>query len=301
MSVNDIKNTIKSKLETAVKIRCDNTDRPVGCFLSGGLDSSLVAALVSKFMKNKIKTFSVGLEGATDLIAARKVADYIGSEHHELIVSEQDMLNAIPKVIERIETYDITTVRASTPMVLLSDWIKKNHKTTVIFSGEGADELSGSYKYFDYSPSPEETQKECVRLIKDLQNFDVLRCDKCVSGSSLEARVPFLDFDFVKFYMRIPNHLKTNIIIEKHLLRESFKHDKLLPEDILYRSKEAFSDGCSSVDNSWYAIIENHCNKIIDTEQYNKDKDHFEINTPISKESYWYRKFSMSITQTNLI
>jgi len=289
MTEADIKLQIRSRLIEAVRVRCNTTDRPVGCFLSGGLDSSLVAALVNKAIPGRIKTFSVGLPNATDLLAARDAAAYIGSEHHELVVTEEDMISAIPMVIKRIESYDVTTVRASTPMVLLSDWIKKNFDTTVIFSGEGADELSGSYKYFNYSPSADATQRECVRLLKDLHMFDILRCDKSVSGSGLEARVPFLDFNFVNFYMRIDPSLKCNKIIEKRLLREAFVDDKLLPSHILFRKKEAFSDGCSSLDKSWFQIINDHCDRIIPDDQYNNNKGVFTHNTPISKESYWYR------------
>ena len=291
LSTEVIKKEIKSLLVEAVKVRCISSDRPIGCFLSGGLDSSLIAAIVCKHHTDgKVKTFSVGLENATDLLAARKVATHIGSDHHELILTEKQMLDAIPMVIKRIESYDITTVRASTPMVLLSDWIKEHFDTTVIFSGEGADELSGSYKYFNNSPGFTETQIECTRLLKDLQYFDVLRCDKCVSGSGLEARVPFLDFNFVKFYMRIHPSLKDNSQIEKLLLRESFKDDDILPLDILYRKKEAFSDGCSSVENSWFDIINTHCDRIISDQEYDTglaifDKLHIK---PISKESYWY-------------
>nr|MCH9716964.1 asparagine synthase (glutamine-hydrolyzing) [Gammaproteobacteria bacterium] len=182
-------NTIRKLVIDAVRIRLHTSDRPVGCFLSGGLDSSIVAAIAANLsIGKKIKTFSVGIEGATDLKAAKEVANWIGSEHHELIVTEEEMLNAILRTIKRIESYDVTTVRASTPMVLLSDWIKDNFQTTVLFSGEGADELSGSYKYFEKAPNNREFQNESVRLVKDLQYFDVLRCDKSVSGSGLEAR-----------------------------------------------------------------------------------------------------------------
>lgn len=203
LTSNDIKTKINQLVKEAVKIRCETTERPFGCFLSGGLDSSLVAAIVSKHVPGKLKTFSVGLQNATDLLAAKQVADYIGSDHHELILTESEMLDAIPGVIQQIESYDVTTVRASTPMVLLSRWIKQNTDVTVLFSGEGADELSGSYRYFDKSPNPLETQRECTRLLNDLHLFDVLRCDKSVSGCGLEPRVPFLDFNFVNFYMRI--------------------------------------------------------------------------------------------------
>jgi asparagine synthase (glutamine-hydrolysing) len=295
-------NTIRQHLTEAVRVRLDTSDREVGCFLSGGLDSSIVAAIASKLVrersvgKKKIKTFSVGIKGATDLESARAVAYWIGSEHHELIVTEKEMLRAVPLVIKRIESYDVTTVRASTPMVLLSEWIKKNFDTTVLFSGEGADELSGSYRYFKNAPSDKEFQKECVRLVKDLQFFDVLRCDKSVSGSGLEARTPFFDMNFVNFYMCLDPELKrwSGKRIEKQLLRDSFRpfddqERGLLPNALLDRRKEAFSDGCSSMDRPWFQIIDEHVNSIISNVEYNEKREQFAVNRPISKEGYWYR------------
>jgi asparagine synthase (glutamine-hydrolysing) len=294
---------IRERLTEAVRVRLDTSDRPVGCFLSGGLDSSLVAALASRFVrersggKKKIKTFSVGIKGATDLVSAKAVAYWIGSEHHELIVTEEDMIRAIPTVIERIESYDVTTVRASTPMVLLSDWIRHNFETTVLFSGEGADELSGSYRYFKNAPNKDAFQKESVRLLKDLQYFDVLRCDKSVSGSGLEARTPFFDMNFVNFYMRLDARMKmwsgigTNI--EKALLRDAFRPENgergLLPETLLNRRKEAFSDGCSSMERPWFKVIDDHVNSIISDEEYEEQRKQFSVNRPISKEGYWFR------------
>jgi len=287
----EIKNRMVDILTNCVNIRCETTDRPVGCFLSGGLDSSLVASLVAKYMKKtKLLTFSVGMEGATDLIAARKVADYIGSEHHELVVSKEDMIAAIPRVIERIESYDITTVRASTGMVLLSDYIKKNFDTTVIFSGEGADELSGSYKYFDNAPTAEDMQAESTRLVKDLQYYDVLRCDKSVSGAGLEARTPILDMKFVDFYMRINPIYKRNHPIEKRLLREAFRPYELLPREILDRKKEAFSDGVSDLETPWFKIIQDHCDTIISDSDFSNMVLAYDHNVPFSKESLWYRQ-----------
>jgi asparagine synthase (glutamine-hydrolysing) len=296
---------IRKRLTEAVRVRLDTSDRPVGCFLSGGLDSSLVAAIASKLVRErsngekKIKTFSVGIKGATDLESAKAVAYWIGSDHHELVLSEEDMIRAVPKVIRRIESYDVTTVRASTPMVLLSDWIKENFDTTVLFSGEGADELSGSYRYFKNAPDHQAFQKESVRLVKDLQYFDVLRCDKSVSGSGLEARTPFFDMNFVNFYMRLDPRLKTwtgkGKNIEKALLRDAFRPDPgsgergLLPEALLDRRKEAFSDGCSSMERPWFKVIEDHVNSIMSDEEYEERRRQFDVNRPISKEGYWFR------------
>jgi asparagine synthase (glutamine-hydrolysing) len=294
---------IRTRLEAAVKLRLHTSERPVGCFLSGGLDSSLVAAIASKLVKERsngkkqIKTFSVGIKGSTDLEAARQVATWIASDHHELVVTEKEMIKAVPAVIKRIESYDVTTVRASTPMILLSDWIKENFETTVLFSGEGADELSGSYRYFQKAPDATEFRMETVRLVKDLQYFDVLRCDKSVSGSGLEARTPFFDMDFVDFYMRVDPALKmwggnTNKI-EKQLLRESFEpltgERGLLPTALLNRRKEAFSDGCSSLARPWFQVIEEHVNSIISDPEYDERRRQYTTNMPISKEGYWFR------------
>ena len=287
-----IMNTIRKLLIEAVRIRLETSDRPVGCFLSGGLDSSIVAAIAANLSIGKqIKTFSVGIEGATDLKAAKEVANWIGSEHHELIVTEEEMLGAIPRTIKRIESYDVTTVRASTPMVLLSDWIKENFSTTVLFSGEGADELSGSYKYFEKAPSNREFQKESVRLVKDLQYFDVLRCDKSVSGAGLEARTPFFDMRFVNFYMRVDPELKRTkgTRIEKQLLRDAFRAGDLLPPALLYRRKEAFSDGCSSMTRPWFQVIQDHVEKKISDYEFKLLKDKFIFNRPLTKEGFWFR------------
>jgi asparagine synthase (glutamine-hydrolysing) len=284
--------TIRKLIIEAVRIRLHTTDRQVGCFLSGGLDSSLIAAIATKLtVGKKIKTFSVGIEGSTDLKAAKKVATWIGSDHHELIVTEEEMLAAIPRTIKRIESYDVTTVRASTPMVLLSDWIKDKFSTTVLFSGEGADELSGSYKYFEKAPSNREFQKESVRLVSDLQYFDVLRCDKSVSGSGLEARTPFFDMKFVNFYMRLNPGLKRvkGTRIEKQLLRDAFRSGDLLPPALLDRRKEAFSDGCSSLSRPWFQVIQDHVEKKLSDYEFKMLSDKFIINKPLTKEGLWFR------------
>jgi len=289
LPIEKIHEEIRDRLSEAVRVRCVTSDRPVGCFLSGGLDSSLVAGLAARYLPGKLLTFSVGMENATDLAAARLVAEHIGSEHHELVVSEKEMLDAIPRVIRRIESYDTTTVRASTGMVLLSDWIKANFPTTVVFSGEGADELSGSYKYFDKAPSPWEMQKESSRLLGDLQYFDVLRCDKSVSGSGLEARTPFLDMNFVSFYMRLDPRLKSNDVIEKNVLRNAFKGCNVIPDAILNRKKEAFSDGCSSMEKPWFSIIQAKCDEMISDDEWKYMRDKYLHNKPTTKEGYWFR------------
>jgi len=251
---------IRSLLSKAVKKRL-LSDRPIGCLLSGGLDSSIIASIMCSLMDPKqVKTFSIGLKGSPDIEHAEKVANYLGTNHTTVIVTEEDMLQAIKPTIKQIESYDTTTVRASVPMYLLSKYINQYTDISVILSGEGADELSGSYLYFHKAPSSKEFQEECERLVKDVQFFDVLRCDKTTAGNSLEVRVPFFDKEFVTEYMNIDPKLK--IIrngYEKYLLRKSFEDE--LPNTIVWRRKEGFSDGVSSINRPWYQVIDDYCRK----------------------------------------
>ena len=248
-------NMITHLLYVSVKKRL-LSDRPVGALLSGGLDSSIIVSLMCKMMKpSLIQTFSIGLQGSPDLIAAEQVATHLGTNHTSVIVSESDMLEAIEPTIKQIESYDTTTVRASVPMYLLSKYIKENTNITVLLSGEGADELSGSYLYFHKAPSPDAFQEECIRLIKDVQHFDVLRSDKTTAGNGLEIRVPFFDKQFVSEYMSIDPTLKiVRDGFEKFLLRKAFEGE--LPTNIVWRRKDGFSDGVSSNDKPWYQIID---------------------------------------------
>lgn len=284
---------VRQHLKRATLRRLETSDREVGCFLSGGLDSSIVAALAQQEAQKagvRLKTFSVGMKGATDLKAARKVATWINSDHYEVVFSEKDMLDAIPRVIKRIESYDITTVRASTGMVLLSDYIRTNTQVKVVFSGEGADELSASYRYFRNAPSPQALQDESVRLVQDLQYFDILRCDKSVSGSGLEARTPFFDMQWVDWYMCLPPALKSSQHqIEKKIIRDAFHQTGLLPQEILQRGKEAFSDGCSSMKKPWFKIIQDHCEQLISDKEFEEKSRYFDHLPPKTKEAYWYR------------
>jgi asparagine synthase (glutamine-hydrolysing) len=266
----------------------------IGCLLSGGLDSSIISALVAENFLNKkdLHTFSIGLKDSVDLKYAKVVAEYLGTTHHEIIVSEKEMLESIPEVIKQIESFDITTIRASTPMYLLSKYIKNNTNIKVVFSGEGSDEASGSYIYFHNAPNPLEFQNECLRLLQDLHYFDLLRADKTTSGNGLELRVPFMDINFLKFYMSIDPKLKMpkNFGIEKYILRKSFEN--ILPKNIIYRTKEAFSDGISSQTNSWFNIIQKYINeKISDLEFSSTIESMKSLNLPIipeTKESLYY-------------
>jgi len=245
------------------------TERPIACLLSGGLDSSLIAALVSKYYTENgkngkvLETYSIGMEGSEDLKYAQIVANHIGSKHTSVIVTEDDFFNAIPEVIKAIESYDTTTVRASVGNYLLGKYIKANSEAKVIFNGDGSDELTGGYLYFQEAPNGMEFDKECKRLLKDIHAFDVLRSDKCISSHGLEPRTPFLDRSWVDYYLSIPisyrNHgyKKDKKLIEKYLLRYAFdiNEPNLLPSIVLWRKKEAFSDGVSGVHKSWFEII----------------------------------------------
>ena len=248
---------IKDLLYNSVKKRL-LTDRPFGCLLSGGIDSSIITAIVNdivnKDMNKKVNTFSIGLENSPDLVYADKVAEYINTNHTKIIVSEEEMLNAIETTIKQIESYDTTTVRASVPMFLLSKYIKENTDIKVIFSGEGADELSGSYLYFHKAPSAKDFQNECVRLLEYVQYYDVLRGDKTTAGNGLEIRVPFFDKKFVNEYMSIDPELKVvRNGYEKYLLRKTF--EDMLPKEVVWRRKDGFSDGVSKSERPWYKII----------------------------------------------
>ena len=257
-------------LNNAVIKRCATTERPVACLLSGGLDSSLIAALVANYFGKKgiqIETYSIGLENSEDIKYARIVADYISSKHTEIIVTEKNMFDAIPEVINAIESYDTTTVRASIGNYLIGKYISDNSEAKVIFNGDGSDELFGGYLYMHNCSDDIEFDKESRRLLKDIHLFDVLRSDKSISSNGLEPRTPFLDRSFVNYVLSIPaffrNHNNFNKI-EKNLLRESFVNKyfcnnlgaNILPDNILWRKKEAFSDGVSNQGRSLFTILQ---------------------------------------------
>jgi asparagine synthase (glutamine-hydrolysing) len=301
---NDILLNIYESLYNSVEKRVNNCERNIACLLSGGLDSSLICALVAKITKKPIQTYSIGLQGAEDLKYAKMVSQHIGSIHTEIIVSEQDFLDAIPTVIDRIESYDTTTVRASVGNYLVSKYISTHSDAKVIFNGDGSDELTGGYIYFLNAPSLIDFDFECKRLLQNIHYFDVLRSDRTISTNGLEARTPFLDKTFVSQYLSIPTYIRNpksdfwkekiqidgtitnDYIMEKLLLRYSiYKMDPLLlPHDILWRKKEAFSDGVSSKKKSWYEIIqEDVVNKDI------KYDDSIIINPATTTEQKYYR------------
>lgn len=292
---NILYNKIVSTLEESVKIRL-SADRKIGCLLSGGLDSSLIAALASKELLKygeKLKTFSIGMKGGTDLYYAKIVADHINSEHTEYYFTEEDGINSIEDVIKCTETYDITTIRASVGQYLIAKNILNNTDIKVILNGDGADECQMGYLYFYLCPNIEEGYKERNKLLEQIHMFDGLRVDRNISHFGLEARVPFLDKEFINLYYEIdPSILiPTNERMEKYLIRKAFEiiMPNLLPDIILWRKKEAFSDGVSSKEKSWYQIVKNKYEEIISDNEFN-NLNNLNGFLPLCKESYYYRK-----------
>ena len=285
-----IKSNIKEKFTESVRKRM-MSDRPLCCLLSGGLDSSLVASVLSKISTNKIHTFCIGMKGGTDFKYAQQVADYIGSIHKEVYFTPEDGCNAIKDVIWATETFDITTIRASVGQYLISKWLKENTEFKVVYIGDGSDELTGGYKYFCKAPDADSLDQECRKLIKEIHLYDALRADRAVSIHGLETRVPFLDSDFVDYYLEIdPEFRMAKDGIEKYLLRSSFDDGETLPDNVLWREKEAFSDGVSSLKKTWFQIIQEWIDTFVTDEEYEQNKDKYKVNPPNSKESYYYRK-----------
>ena len=285
VSLSAAQQMIHDNLIAAVKKRIFSTDRKIACLLSGGLDSSLITAIVNRFYKpGKLETYSIGLRGSEDLKYARKVADYLHTEHTEIICTEEEFLKAIPEVIEKIESYDTTTVRASVGNYLVAKYISKHSDAKVIFNGDGSDEVTGGYLYFQCAPDAIEFDNECRRLLKDIHLFDVLRSDRSISSNGLEARTPFLDKYFVQSYLSLPPNLRFHRDkCEKYLLRSAFESSNLLPKEVLFRTKEAFSDGVSPQNKSWFEIIQNY----VETLSYTASN--FTHNPPTTKEQQYYR------------
>ena len=288
---------IHDALEAAVK-RQLMSDVPYGVLLSGGLDSSVISAIAKKFAARRIETdgkkdawwpqlhsFAVGLKGAPDLIKAREVADYIGTVHHEINYTIQEGLDAVRDVIYFIETYDVTTVRASTPMYLLARVIK-SMGIKMVLSGEGADEVFGGYLYFHKAPDAKAFHEETVRKLSKLYLYDCLRANKSLSAWGVEGRVPFLDKEFLDVAMRTNPEAKMCLgkTIEKKIVREAFAD--MLPESVAWRQKEQFSDG---VGYSWIDTLKEITSKAVTDEQMAHAAERFPINTPMNKEEYYYR------------
>ena len=288
---------LKEGLENAVH-RQLMSDVPYGVLLSGGLDSSITSALAKKFSKNRIEnddkseawypqlhSFSVGLEGSPDLKAAKLVSEHIGSIHHEITFTVQEGLDAIRDVIYHIETYDVTTVRASTPMYLMARVIK-SMGIKMVLSGEGADELFGGYLYFHKAPNPEEFHKETVRKLEKLYQYDCLRANKSLAAWGIEGRVPFLDKEFIDIAMKInpADKMITSERMEKWVVRKSF--EDYLPKEVAWRQKEQFSDG---VGYSWIDSLKELVDNEVSDKMFENASERFPFQTPQNKEEYFYR------------
>ena len=288
---------VKKALEDAVH-RQLMSDVPYGVLLSGGLDSSVTSAIAKKYAQKRIESddkseawypqlhsFSVGLEGSPDLAAAKKVADHIGTIHHEIKFTIQEGLDAIKDVIYNIETYDITTIRSSTPMYLMARVIK-SMGIKMVLSGEGADEIFGGYLYFHKAPNAEEFHEETVRKLEKLHMYDCLRANKSLMAWGIEGRVPFLDKEFIDVAMRL--NPKDKMIngerMEKWIIRKAF--EDLLPESVAWRQKEQFSDG---VGYDWIDTLKEVVDKEVTDEQLANAKFRFPIQTPQNKEEFYYR------------
>ena len=277
---------IHDKLVEGVKKRLD-ADAKVGFLLSGGLDSSLVCAIAQRESSKPIRTFAIGMNtDAIDLKYAKQVADYIGSDHTEVIITKEDVLSALDEVIRLLGTFDITTIRASMGMYLLCKAIHEQTDIRVLLTGEISDELFG-YKYTDFAPSAEAFQAESVKRVHELHMYDVLRADRCISVNSLEARVPFGDLDFVKYVMAVDPEMKLNKYNKgKYLLRHAFEGD-YLPYDILYREKAAFSD---AVGHSMVDYLKEYAEEYYSDEEYELRCTNYSHAKPFTKESLLYRE-----------
>ncbi len=288
---------LRDALEAAV-LRQLMTDVPYGVLLSGGLDSSIISAVAKKYAAKRIESgnmedawwpqlhsFAVGLVGSPDLIAARKVADYIGTVHHEIHFTVQEGLDALRDVIYHIETYDVTTVRASTPMYLLARVIK-SMGVKMVLSGEGADEIFGGYLYFHKAPNAEEFHKETVRKLSKLHMYDCLRANKSLASWGVEGRVPFLDKEFMDVAMRInpTDKMAGKGKMEKWILRKAF--EDYLPESVAWRQKEQFSDG---VGYNWIDTLREITSAQVSDDQMARVNELFPINPPMTKEEFYYR------------
>lgn len=283
---------IRNGLEEAVEKRL-TTVRDVGACLSGGLDSSLVAAIAASILRKrgkKLHTYSIGMKGSSDLAHARIVANHIGSIHHERIVTAEECLALIPEVIRAIETFDITTVRASVGNYLVGQLVRQETPTVkVVLNGDGADEAMGGYLYMRAAPSGSAFEIETTRLLTEMHRYDVLRSERSMAANGLESRSPFLDRQFLSIVRSIPTDAlrSSNEILEKSMLRSAFDNIDLIPESILWRPKEAFSDGMSRADKSWYEMAREEGERMISGES---DATVYDINPPRTAEAKWYRR-----------
>jgi asparagine synthase (glutamine-hydrolysing) len=284
---------IRASLTQAVEKRL-MSDVPVGVLLSGGLDSSLTSSIAARLLKEsrqKLHSFSIGLTAdAPDAVAARKVAEFLGTDHHEIHFTIEQGIEILDKLVWHLETYDVTSIRASTPMYFLSKAIT-DMGIKVVLSGEGADEIFGGYLYFRNAPSAADFQKETIERVQKLFTADLLRADKSTMAHGLEARVPFLDKAFLEMAIKIKpeeKQPKTYDGVEKYILRKAFDttEDPYLPDEVLWRQKEQFSDG---VGYNWIDTLIEYCATQVTDEQLESAEERFPYNTPATKEAYFYR------------
>jgi asparagine synthase (glutamine-hydrolysing) len=279
---NAVFNSIKRRL---------HSDRPIAFLLSGGVDSSLVASISARILGTPIRTFCCGIKGSTDMIYAKIVAEHIGSNHTEVFFTEEEGLAAIDDVIRTTETWDITTIRASVGQYLVSKYISMHTDCKVVLVGEGPDEVCSSYLFNFYAPNSDELDKASKKYVKEIHMYDGRRADRCVSRWGLEARIPLLDPEFINAYWDIDPTLRMpkTYNMEKYLFRKAFDNTNmlsdLLPTEVLWRKKEAFSDGVTSKERSWFQMIQDHINKKFETKSYDLPEG---INIPPTKEAQYY-------------
>lgn len=293
-SVEDLKNALMDSVKR--QLMCDV---PYGVLLSGGLDSSVISAIAKHFAERRVEddgkteawfprlhSFAIGLEGAPDLKKARVVADYLGTVHHEIHYTIEEGIDALRDVIYHIETYDVTTIRASTPMYLMARYIKAMG-IKMVLSGEGSDEIFGGYLYFHKAPNAKEFHEELVRKLSQLHLYDCLRANKSLMAWGVEGRVPFLDKKFLDVAMHVnpQDKMCPGKTIEKKVLREAF--EGMLPSEVLWRQKEQFSDG---VGYSWIDALRDYAEKQVSDRKFAERADRFPVNTPVTKEAYLYRE-----------
>ena len=294
LSIDDPKfylDNIRKEVINAVRRRLDS-DRPLAFLLSGGIDSSLVAAISAKILGVPIKTFCCGMRGATDFEFARMVADHIGSHHTEVYFTEEEGLEAIKDVIYATETWDTTTIRASVGQYMVSKYIGTKTDYKVVFVGEGPDEVCSSYLFNWYAPDGESLDKAAKEYVQNIHCFDCKRSDRCISYWGLEGRVPLLDPQVIKAYWSLPSEWRhpKHKQMEKWWLRKAFDNMDLLPDVILWRKKEAFSDGVSSKERSWHHIIQEQCEETITDKMLEQVGEKWNYHTPVTKEAYYFRQ-----------
>ena len=283
--------SVKNAVINSVKRRLDS-DRPLAFLLSGGVDSSLVASISAKLLGYPIRTFCCGMNEGTDLIYARKVADHIRSNHTEVLFTPQDGLDAIRDVIWKTETWDTTTVRASVGQYIVSKYIGTKTDAKVVLVGEGPDEVCSSYLFNWYAPSGKALHQTALEYVENIHYFDSRRGDRCLSGWGLEGRVPLLDPEFIEAYWNIPAEMRMPQYkgIEKWWLRKAFDGTDLLPNEVLYRTKEAFSDGVSSKEKSWFQIIQEYVESLVSDKDLENAANIYPHCTPQTKEAFYYRR-----------